>query len=344
MNCLRLFKERLALDTIPGATQKPVGHLVLSLRFSNFLATDLKGPGFTVASHISDFMSAVTIVLSHVTRLQRFEDRMNRDWYHKQSHIWSLSHIATCRYVCILISWKEAGALASLNLLTSLIKLDVTIPRWYVEDQSVKSIQPLLLPSVKTLVWTVFGSEALPSITQFLSRCRFGTQCSITLQMGELTPQLAVALAPLFTEHQVQDLNLVHMKVQVQAILAPSLRGVTRLHITASPPALGIAHLVRTLRHLSVTCCSNEPDSNEGQQFWAFLKRLETIGPIPPSTCTLKIMRENCQFFSWMGGEDDREYAAFIGKLLPMTARLSKQNIRILDCHDAEYTSLAALV
>jgi hypothetical protein len=344
-NGLHMFKERIALDTTPGATQRPVGHLVLSLRISNFSVVDMTWPPSDVASQISDFMSAVTVILSHVTCLQKFEDRMIDDWYRKQSHILCLSHIVTCRSVTILISWKEASVLALLNRLVNLTELHVTIPRGgQVDVRDQKFIQPLLLPKIKSFVWVVFGEAVLPSIITFLSRCRFGSHCFITLQMKGLTPLLALILTPLFTENQVLLLDLIHTTTEVQANLAPSLAHIIRLDITDSPPATEIAHLTQSLRHLRVTCSSDDPDSNDGQQFWAFMKELEAGVFTSPSSCTLRIMRENSQIFSWAGGENGRDYAAFIGKLLPIAARLSKRNIRILDCHSAEYTALAKFV
>jgi hypothetical protein len=81
------------------------------------------------------------------------------------------------------------------------------------------------------------------------------------------------------------------------------------------------------------------------EYIWQFLEKLETASfELPPAGCELRLVwRRGPSDFSWFGGEGNKEYAAFIGQLLPIAARLYKKNIRIVDRDDADYMSLSTI-
>jgi hypothetical protein len=320
-------------DTARNPNSQPVGHLVRNLEIMDFNVFTYQTPRLDAVRFTSEFLSAITFILLQLPNLQHFENCRSESWYPKLPHVASLAQVAgaACTSLTLKVRRDEDGIFATINKLRRLEQLIIFIPAFEIaSDESPEWTHQLKTavvgPSISYMCWSVQGYVD-PNMLVFLAACRFAPSCTIELQLANMLAQDANQLAPLFIENSVDVLELSCVKPDVQSVLAPIIVNVPTVKILDCAPSPELGRQSRLPTAIFVDYIRGiESEAH----FWGFLRTVQAATYISPERCAIRVFWGNIQF-SWIEGDESKEYATFVGQLLLMSANLMKRNIFIVD-------------
>jgi hypothetical protein len=279
-------------------------------------------------------------IMMYTVNLEQYNIRSQIDF--KLPQVITLSKFcwSTCSQLELYLAYREEGIFSIINCLSELMTLSI-----HLSDQSSAASMwafagqdHLLLPKLKKIIWyTEKRTPVTSDMLEYLALCCLAPNCAITLSLPSMRPEDTAILLPLFYRNQVDSLNLVKFNDPVQIALIPIMTAIRHVRITNSPPARALATGGTLPRHLRIDFPGK---SSEEALFWSFLRDIP-IQALRANTAYVQLeIRWKKAVFSWVAGDQDPAYAAFIGQLLSEAVRLYKKNVKVIDCHGLDYRTM----
>jgi hypothetical protein len=193
-------------------------------------------------------------------------------------------------------------------------------------------IHPWIIPTVHTFSWR-YGTECedicpANDSLHFLAACRFASQCRIELIFSDLWPDQSVLLNPFFDAHR--DAEVVSMCSWMSISESSTIFSAQNVEFVDRPPPAVLFTHNPLPRRVSI-CVDLDEDEHP---IWDILGVLECRKRLE-HPLVLHVALRTILAFSWRtdasGSGLSKEYASFIGRLLPHALRLYSQGVIIVD-------------
>jgi hypothetical protein len=182
---------------------------------------------------------------------------------------------------------------------------------------------PLQNMSVRRMTWSSPGADT--PILAFLSQCKFGPGCELTLRLDEVEPENAALLNHLFSSNSLHLLEI-NMPAESLLELNPRFMEIPTINFVGCLPPV---HLLEGAILPRTIIISYLEDLDEAS-FWELLSS-PAITTACKRTVTFELRHSSVIEFDWT--EATGLLVDFVERLTPLAAMLSRHNIHVIDKH-----------